>query len=333
MESCLAKNCGMLKGMELDFLGAEQNLSVLAGSRPEYAVRFIGDDGEAIDLSDVTFDGAVTYPDGTVDPVDVTQDEADTALLHLVFPVIDEVNSYAWELRAVSEDGAAMRIACGKLGVLPTSLELEPPEPEETEVKMLSVHLPGKVQAHAMMEWRATTRAVMAADRARLSELAAKESADAAQASADEAQKAKEGIKEAINEAIRISTGDARQYAENAKNSADAAEKSRQETEKKARELVDELQGSAQQLAEDATSELREELEELRDNTEQTRKSAEATVQKLEGFLAEFDDNVRSVVWVNPENDHLIIGGVDTGCKVTGDPGKSPYVDENGDWQ
>ena len=307
--------------MELDFLGAEQNLSVLAGSQPEYAVRFVGNDGNAIDLTDVTFDGVVTFPDGSVEPVDVTQEATDTTLLHVVFPILSEVNSYAWELRAVSEDGAKVRIACGKLGVLPTSLDLEPSEIEETEVKTLSAYLPGKAQAHVMMVWKATTRAAMAAERARLSELAAQEAADAAKESADAAQKAKEGIQDAIDAAVENSTNAAKEYAENAKKSAEEAARSAQD-----------VKTSAQEIAEESTRELREELEELRDNTEQTRKSADATVRKLEGFLADFGDNVRSVVWVDPVTGHLIIGGVDTLCKVTGDPGKSPYINENGEW-
>ena len=74
-------------------------------------------------------------------------------------------------------------------------------------------------------------------------------------------------------------------------------------------------------------------MSELVEDTEETRRSADATVQKLEVFLAKFGDNVRSVVWVDPETEHLFIGGEDTGCKVTGEDGKSPYVDENGDWQ
>lgn len=308
--------------MELDFLGAEQNLSVLAGSQAEYDVRFIGDDGEPMDLTDVTFDGVVTFPDGSTEAIDITQDENDTARLHVVFPLISDVNSYAWEMRAVGDSGDKMRVACGKLGVLPTSLELEPDEIEDTEVKQLDVHLPGKVKAHAIMVWRATTRAALSAERARLSEIAAKESADAAKESADAAEKVKEGVKQAIEDAVRESTGDAQKFAEQAKKAAeDAAERAAN------------VKASAKQIAEESTEALRDELNDLMADTEETRQSANATVQKLEGFLAKFADNVRSVVWVNPENDHLIIGGVDTECKVTGEPGKSPWVDENGDWQ
>ncbi len=275
--------------MELNFLGAEQNLSVLAGSQPEYDVRFIGDDGEPVDLSDVTFDGVVTLTDESTEMIDVAQDFSDTSMLHLVFPSLSEVNSYPWELRAVSDEGEKLRIAHGKIGVLPTSLELEPDAYNSTEVKNLEVHLPGKAKAHAMMVWRASSRASAAAERASLSEAAAKAAA----------QQAADSAASAAADAAKVATA-----AENAK-----------------------------QIAEDATAELKKSLEDLKTDTERLNRDAEATVKKLQVFMVEFTDNVRSVIYVDPETEHLIIGGVDTLCKVTGEPGKSPYVDKNGDWQ
>lgn len=63
---------------------------------------------------------------------------------------------------------------------------------------------------------------------------------------------------------------------------------------------------------------------------------ASVAVGKLEvvqAFIACFEDKVVSVVRVDPESGHLVIGGVDTMVKVSGEPGRSPYIAQNGRWR
>ena len=351
----------MLKGMELDFLGAEQNLSVLAGAQPDYNIRFFNDDGKATDLSDVTFDGLVSFPDGHTEEMDITQDD-DTSMLHVVFPLLTEVNSYTWEIRSVSVAGERLRIAHGKIGVLPTDLDLTPDEIEQTETKTLSAYLPGKAQAHVMMVWKATTTAAMAAERAVTAAMDALQHANDAEASAKRAEEAEKRLESSLDEAVKEATAEAKGYRDEAKEAADnvhkaiedavegvvdeataeakgyaeAAKQSAEEAAESAGEAqgaVDEVKGSAQELANAATKDIRDQVTELVEDVRATRQETEATVRRLELFLVEFEDNVRSVVWVDPETEHLFIGGVDTMVKITGEDGKSPYVDSEGHWR
>lgn len=278
-----------------DWLGAEQNLTVLAGRAWERELEFIDttDGGrEAMDVSDVTFDGVVTGADGSEVGIEVSHREGEGSLLLVVFPAL-EAGVYRWELRAVDDSGEKRRMMYGRLGVLATSLDLEREADDGVEALRMRALVPGRDARRIMAEWRATTRALLAA-----------------------------GEATAAARLITEDAAEAKRYAEEAAASAAAA-----------RQSAEGVMDHAREVAEAATRELRGELERLKDDTEGTRRSAEATVQRLEVFMARFEDNVRSVVVVDPESGHLFIGGVDTLAKVTGDPGKSPYVDGNGDWQ
>ena len=142
--------------MNLDFLGAEQNFTVLAGSQPTYRLDFMDDSGNALVLDNVTFDGVLTAPDGTERLLDITQAESGNTLM-MVFPMVD-VGVYLYELRATSEGGDRLRLAYGRLGVMGTNLELARVE-DDTEVHRLAVRVPGNAAAHCMLEWRAVTDA------------------------------------------------------------------------------------------------------------------------------------------------------------------------------
>ena len=323
--------------MNLDFLGAEQNLTTLIGQALQFLLELVDDKGEAVDLSDVVFDGLVTGPDGMTADIEVEHTDAEGMnVLRVVFPELMEVNSYGWEIRAVSEGEEKIRVAYGKLGVLPTNLDLLRSEDGDPSVyRHLLVRLPGEETQRVTLMWKGGTIAQMyavqaasEADRAQLNAEAAAGSAQEAQDAANEAKAAKEGIEEKIDAAVKDATKEAQDYAEEAKTAAGEA-----------KQAVKDVQAKAQEAAEEATKEAKEMYEQLnkatdklREDVEETRQSADATVQKLEVFLAEFDDNVRSVVWVDPGTEHLMIGGKDTGCKVTGDPGKSPYINEVGHW-
>ena len=116
------------RGMNLDFLGAEQNFTVLAGSQPTYRLDFMDDSGNALVLDNVTFDGLLTAPDGTERALDISQGESGNTLM-VVFPTV-ETGMYLYELRATSEGGDRLRLAYGRLGVMGTNLELARVEDE-----------------------------------------------------------------------------------------------------------------------------------------------------------------------------------------------------------
>lgn len=190
--------------MNLDFLGAEQNFTVLAGSQPTYRLDFIDDSGLPLDLDNVTFDGVLTAPDGTERPLDITQAESGNTLL-IVFPTVD-TGMYLYELRATSEGGDRLRLAYGRLGVMGTNLELARVE-DDTEVRRLAVRVPGNAAAHCMLEWRAVTDAQRAAQDAADS---AREAADALKEMEQVRQDAKEAVKQAQDALGKLNALDAK---------------------------------------------------------------------------------------------------------------------------
>lgn len=58
-----------------------------------------------------------------------------------------------------------------------------------------------------------------------------------------------------------------------------------------------------------------------------------AQLSVVQAFIASFENKVVSVVRVDPQSGHLVIGYMDTQVKLSGDPGKSPYVAEDGRWR
>ncbi len=323
---------GVMSTGLFDWLGAEQNLTVLAGRAWERELEFVDttDGGrEGMDVSDVTFDGVVTGADGSEVGIEVShRDSGEGSLLLVVFPAL-EAGVYRWELRAVDDSGEKRRMIYGRLGVLATRLDLEREASDEVEAQRMMVKVPGRDARRIMAEWRATTRALRAAGEASAAAGEAGRSVEAAEGyaaaaagSAQEAAESAAGAREAVDGAAAAATAAAAGYAAAAAGSA-----------QEAAAAAAGVRESAKEIAQEATEAARERLEGMIEETEGTRKRAEVTVQKLEVFMASFGENVRSVVWVDPETGHLIIGGVDTLAKVTGEPGKSPYVDEAGDWQ
>ena len=174
--------------MNLDFLGAEQNFTVLEGSQPTYRLDFMDDSGNSLVLDNVTFDGLLTAPDGTERALDITQAESGNTLM-VVFPVVD-VGVYLYELRATSEGGDRLRLAYGRLGVMGTNLELARVE-DDTEVRRMAVRVPGNAAAHCMLEWRAGTDAQRAAQDAA-------DSAREAQEALDEMEQVRKDAEDAV---------------------------------------------------------------------------------------------------------------------------------------
>lgn len=293
--------------MTLDFLGAEQNLTILAGEKSQYKWEFVdGETGEPVDISNVTFDGMVTFPDGHTEPIDIAFFMEEINVLHLTFPQLNEVASYAWEVRATSDAGDKIRVAHGKIGTLPTSLELFNFE-DATEERRLFVRLPSKGVAHAMMLWRASTMAAMYAS--------------FAQKMAEEAQQLKrdcELLKEECEELLSM--------ARDTLNTVQELVKGWEE------QLKEDLNKAVEELERKA-DEILDGVDERLDALEKSEKEMQGLLKEFQIFIATFEEKVASVVWVDWETGHLFIGGQDTGAKVTGEPGKSPFIDENDHWQ
>lgn len=181
---------------QLDWLGAEQNITLLAGSTREHELIFTAD-GEPMELSDVTFDGIVIAADGSTTGIETSHITGETGHLRLVYPAL-AAGQYRYEIRATDDSGERRRLLFGTLGVLSTSLDLSTPDAEtQAERLTLEVLVPGRDARRIMLEWHATTAALRAAEQAAsvvnsVADLTAeaKGYAAAAAASAEQAQDA-----------------------------------------------------------------------------------------------------------------------------------------------
>ena len=308
-----------------DWLGAEQNLTVLAGRAWERELEFVDttDGGrEAMDVSDVTFDGVVTAADGSEVGMEVSHREEENLLL-VVFPAL-EAGVYRWEMRAVDDSGEKRRVMYGRLGVLATRLDLEREASDEVEALRMRALVPGKDARRIMAEWRATTKALLAAGEASAAADAAAKSAEKAEASknaaadaAAEAEAARDGAKEvvkdaaaeAVDEAVDKAKETMSGYLDKAEEAADAAAKSAE----KAKDEVNEAIGN---------------VDEIRDRAKAAVEKAEA----MEGRLDSIDEHLRQSVVPNENTGTWWIAGKDSGYPYQGEDGKSPYVNEDGEW-
>ncbi len=150
--------------MNLEYLGAELNLSVLAGCRPEYELEFTCG-ADRVNVSDVTFTGVVTAADGQVLPMEVQHTGA-INVLRVVFPMMVEAGDYLWELAYHVGDGSRCRVAFGRLGVLVTSLAMEAVSKGQRGGRRLSVRMPEVAGGQVQLEWQGTAVALYAAQAA-----------------------------------------------------------------------------------------------------------------------------------------------------------------------
>lgn len=149
--------------MNLEYLGAELNLSVLAGCRPEYELEFTCG-ADRLNVSDVTFTGVVTAADGQVLPMEVQHTGA-INVLRVVFPRLEVPGDYLWELAYNVGDGSRCRVAFGRLGVLATSLVTEVAG-KALSARRMSVRMPEVAGGQVQLEWQGSAVALYAAKEA-----------------------------------------------------------------------------------------------------------------------------------------------------------------------
>ena len=93
--------------------------------------------------------------------------------------------------------------------------------------------------------------------------------------------------------------------------------------------LAVKINGQQRRAVWDWSSKGEQSWEQVQNGVEEVNKG----VQIVQGFIALFENKFSSAVYVDPNTGHLIIGGKDSGVKVPGDAGKSPYVDALGHWR
>lgn len=147
--------------MNQDFLGVEQNMTVLAGSRPEYELDFRrGQD--KVSVENVTFAGVVTAADGSTHSIGVQHTSSNNVVL-VSFPVLTEPGDYVYEIGYTTSDGSRYRLLFGRLGVLTTSLMTERLDALQQGVRRLAVYLPEVAGERIELGWLATNAALFAA--------------------------------------------------------------------------------------------------------------------------------------------------------------------------
>lgn len=147
--------------MNQEFLGVEHNMTVLAGSRPEYELEFKrGQD--RVSVENVTFAGVVTAADGSTHSIGVQHTASNNVVL-VSFPVLTEPGDYVYEIGYTTSDGSRYRLLFGRLGVLTTSLMTERLDALQQGVRRLAVYLPEVAGERIELGWQATNAALFAA--------------------------------------------------------------------------------------------------------------------------------------------------------------------------
>lgn len=117
---------------------------------------------------------------------------------------------------------------------------------------------------------------------------------------------------------------EAGRHAEAAKRSEEAAGLAAERAGKSAEEAAASVVGakeSAQKVVDEGSKKMEETLGRVSEK-----------VTALNAVLAVWDGKIQTAIVLNPETGTLWIGGVDTGCKYQGEPGKAPYISEGGTW-
>lgn len=99
--------------------------------------------------------------------------------------------------------------------------------------------------------------------------------------------------------------------------------------------LAAEHAAAAAQSAEDAAETARETEAMLatgQEQMEETLKGISDKVKALNAVVAVWDGKIQTAIVLNPETGTLWIGGLDTGCRYQGEPGKCPYISDRETW-
>lgn len=152
--------------MNLEYVGAEANFTVLAGVSPEYELEFTRD-GQPLPVSGVTFDGVLVDADGDRQELVIHHAGLEENVLRVTFPHAEKVGRFDYEIAYTTQEGARCRLAYGVLQVLSTELLLEETSGLEFDSRRLQVRLPGAAGGHVQLVWRAGMEIMRAVEEAR----------------------------------------------------------------------------------------------------------------------------------------------------------------------
>lgn len=221
----------------LNFLGVENNFSVLAGTRWVSTFCFMDEvSGNACNLDSVTFTGCAYIPTGEYDrqgteivtqyDFEMSRSEQDE-LRHTVMVIVPALPEGRWRysIFAVSDTGEKHRLMSGYVAAIGELQE------DEQQVRYpnrtLEVRLPGELNRRVQLEWQASTLAQQAAQQAINAAHSVKEIENNAQdalTKAEDALSKLDGVDDLVDDAEA-----AKQGAESAKQGAEAVLESAKE--------------------------------------------------------------------------------------------------------
>lgn len=176
--------------MSWNFIGATLNLTHLAGMQRTYRVRFEKDGGEAVDMTNCTFHGAVADTDGNMSDIVCWGVEGEPFEIGLQFPEL-EAGSYRLEVWLNDDQGGCVRLFAGSLLVLGTCVAS--PSRVYSGYKTLVVAVPeeegGRLQAQ-----------FLGSSAAEFSAVQAQREADRAKGEADRAARWAEGLDRQVDD-------------------------------------------------------------------------------------------------------------------------------------
>ena len=349
--------------MDIDFLGSELNLTIVAQEAQKYLLQFSKSDGKtAVPLSNVTLSGVYSDYTGKTQSLDVAAGSKNNEA-ELKLPALDE-GTYGYEVWMSGDDGSRTRLIYGTIGAV-SSIANYAALQAGADIRTLLVRMPDKAGDRIEMIWLSTTYAALMAKKAEEKADEAEESAKEADESKQEAErqaaaaeiakKAAEQVQEKVEEAkqeierevvvfenwVSEKETEIQNFVQSEKDWFATESKAQIE---KVREIADEKKQEIQNAAENgmqaveaqkelALQEIREYQNEKIADLEKRVDEIEDEVTIVEGKIAIIHNDIKSAIYPNPATNTWWIAGEDTHYQATGDPGKEPRIADNGNWE
>lgn len=297
--------------MEIDFLGARLDIDLIE-NLAESLDFSIFQDGKTTPqpLTDCSFSAVLLDQRGGKTQLETQKaDNGEFVTVH--FPAL-AVGSYEYEIWLLSSGGEQLLVR-GRVGVF-ASIRAERLQAGAGERRSFNLRVPAVSGKRVQLMALSGNIAQMWAARA-------KERAESAQTNADAAKKA---AQEAADEARKLIDID--EYIRQIKEGA--TEELEKVIEQKEEEITEHTQ-KQQQAFEDA---VRDSVIQAEEELEAKRHELQAAIDEMGTLRAKVEElrkDIRDSVFIDDEG-FIWIGGENTGHNATGEPGKSPYLDEDG---
>lgn len=284
--------------METDFLGARLDVTLIERVPEVVEYTLSESNGVPLSLADFTFEAVLVDSCGRKQDINAELVRKDVAA---VFWPSLRVGAYRYELWARSDSGDRLLVS-GRVGVMEAVRAVDFVR-SAGERRRFDLHLPAVSGRRLRAEAIAGSAALAAARLA----------GDEYERAREEADRAAEQAQRAADEAVKLVDID--EFVARVKDevSADVGG------------IVDK---AADKLADDVAALVNSSMEEL----ERKREELADTLEELDTLkerVKSIQEDIRGSLFIDSEG-VLWIAGESTGNKITGEPGKSPYMDDDG---